>query len=120
MHSTRIIGAVSHLVSLTISPPTWLLLETHWTDESCFGSSSRPRLEACRLREQGGVGGAARELVREVRVEEEEQMFIRKGDARGRSHSKLGKRGVWIDEEELSFAVGAARGGQGLVRNRSL
>ena len=38
-------------------------------------------------------------------------MLVRKADVRGQSRSKLGKRGVRVDELELSFAVDAARGG---------
>ena len=38
-------------------------------------------------------------------------MLVRKAVVRGQSRSKLGKRGVRTDEEGLSFAVDATRGG---------
>ena len=74
-----IIGTVSYLVSLTISPRTWLPLKTRWADESCFGSSSRLRLEACRIREQEGVDEAVNDLVREERVEGVKHYLFRRG-----------------------------------------
>lgn len=75
---------------------------------SCLGSSLRPRL---RLREREGADEAAEDLVREVRVEGDEYRLVRKADVRGQSFSKLGKRGVRIEEVGLSFVVEAARGG---------
>ena len=38
-------------------------------------------------------------------------MLVRKADVRGQSLSRLGKRGVRVDEEELSLVVDAAWGG---------
>ena len=40
-------------------------------------------------------------MVREVRMEEDECMLVRKTGLRGQSRSKLGKRGVGVDEEGL-------------------
>ena len=86
------IGAVSYLASLTIAPRTCLIcmlsigLLSLPRPNSCwrtvgltrasifsrFGSSLRPRLEACRLRVREGADEAAEDLVREVRVEGDE------------------------------------------------